>query len=499
MRGPASQATSLFAGALNLMGNPDGEEGAPERVPDVFAFLEELADTVRTRLAPEAPGGYLNAELNSLASILRIVAQEGPGLEGATDRDRRDLADVLRRLGHPPDARIDHIALRRRLVDVMRAGLNDQAHEAVLDYVRRDLQRGLPGLLPATDRRQPTRPQNQPATRPTGPDLRARIEQALTALPDLGPLRAVERATEGYGADTVVCTTGTAERRIVLRIQWPQLPLTAMLQPVGAQATVLTALAERTLPVPPVLGTLAEDGPLGAPALVTGHVDGFVPTTWTPDGRAFTERLANHAWRGFVADLARLHAIPWQQSGVCPEPADGDAVSRQRARVQRWVTIYRESELVPDPLIEEVLSRLLDGIPAITDATLIHGDYRPGNIIYGDDLSVRAIIDWDGVAISDYHEDLGHLLAWPWRDRSGLACGLASDDALLDEYSRISGRDIDRTALAYYKLQSTFRRYLGFVALARSWFDRGGDVRMARAWLALANDRQELGRLLDLS
>lgn len=481
------------------MGDPgDGETAGAGRVPDLFAFVQELAGTVRARLVPEASSRYLAAELNSLASILRILAESGPGLTDATEEDRRDLDDLLNRLGHPPGTLADQVVLRRRLVDLMREGLDDGAHTAVLDYVRRDLQRGLPGLLPAGRAGQPVRPAGEPPSRPAGSELRSRVEHALATLPSVGELRAVERATEGFGADTAVCTVGATGRRIVLRIQWPGLPLTAMLQPVDVQAAALRALGERGLPVPPVLGTFAPDGPLRAPALVTGYVEGVVPTTWTADGRALTERLARHAWRGFVGDLVRLHAIPWRQTGVWPDAVAG-GVDRQRARVRRWEAIYRDAELVPDPLVEEVLSRLLDDIPPATETTIVHGDYRPGNIIYGDDLSVRAIIDWDGVTVNDYHEDLGHLLAWPWRDRNGLACGLASGDALLEEYAGLSGRAVDRNALAYYQLQSTFRRYLGFATLARSWFDRGGDVRMARVWLALAKDRHELGRLLDLA
>jgi aminoglycoside phosphotransferase (APT) family kinase protein len=195
-----------------------------------------------------------------------------------------------------------------------------------------------------------------------------------------------------------------------------------------------------------------------------------------------------------------MHSVDWRDERLAPLIEGATPAEHQRNRLSQVDELYHEVALRPDPLIEEVLAYLRDQLPSPDGLVVVHGDYRPGNIIYDPQtLRRQAVIDWDGVHLGDYHEDLGQILAWPFRDTSGLACGLFDDEELLELYEQRSGRPVSRAETHYYEVAATFRRYMGFCVLARSWLDGGGDVRMARAWLALSNDRVQLARLLGIA
>lgn len=469
---------------------------------DLVSLLDGLAVTVRHRLAPSADSEFLKAELYSLASILRILADEVPQLPSEEAADRDDLLALL--AGHFVESDI----VADQNADDLRAAAATLARRAeererIHTFVQRDLGRGLVGFLGPGDCRavapRQRRTPDSSSVRPASVEVRDRLRLFLHGQ-GLGELDSVARSTEGYGAETVVCAVvrDGVRQQVVVRIQWPDLPIVGLIQTVDSQARAMDAARRANVPTPEVLAT-ADEAVVGAPVLVTEYVDGYVPTGWTPDGRRFIEGLATSGIDSWTDTLIRIHAAdigPLRASAL----RLGDTnIPHQRERLARLESVYRASELRPDPLVEDVIVALGEGLADFGDPVLVHGDYRPGNIIYrDDDLTIAAVLDWDCAYVNDYHEDLGHIVAWPWRDDAGRVAGLVSREQFLDAYARRSGRDVDERGVRYYELQATFRRYLGFAGLARAWLDRGGDVRMARAWLALRNDRVELGKLVAL-
>ena len=465
---------------------------------DVISLLGGLAETVRYRLVPRADDEFLKAELYSLASILRILSTELPLLLG---QQAEDLADLIRLLDRGSEAEIVGLDELRAAAAHMASSDDLHVRTRIRQYIERDLARGMCGLLGTWDSSGAAtmRPQGSGyEDRPPSDELERRLADFLST-EGLGELSRVVRSTEGYGAETVVCHLAASgdDERVVVRIQWLDLPIARLIQTVDNQAQAMICAASADVPVAPVLRTISHDPTVGAPVLVTGYVPGFVPTGWTARGRDFVKRLAAHASDQWIGDLVRIHSAELPDVDRSTLRLGRTNREHQSRRVALLEQIYRDSELRADPLIEDVLAVLRDGCAEWGEAVLVHGDYRPGNIMYdADSLQVRAVLDWDCAYINDFHEDLGHVVAWPWRDADGLAAGLLARERLLDLYAQLSGRDVNQDAVRYYELQSAFRRYLGFAGLARAWLDRGGDVRMARAWLALRNDRVELGKLI---
>src|SRR5207249_1988448 len=71
----------------------------------------------------------------------------------------------------------------------------------------------------------------------------------------------------------------------------------------------------------------------------------------------------------------------------------GDYYARQ---IHRWSQQYRASETEKIEAMERLMEWLPKNIPASTETTLVHGDYRPGNmIVHPTEPPVAAVPDWE--------------------------------------------------------------------------------------------------------
>jgi aminoglycoside phosphotransferase (APT) family kinase protein len=493
---------------------------APVATPDISTFLLRLSRTVRDNLVPRAGPGFLEDQLYTLSSVLKILGSVSATIDGENEADARDLRQVLTQAlagsDDPPapaggdDQAHPRAALAQRIRDrSLLAGPDAQLSDAVRGYLERDLARPYVGLLGPTPAVPPSAASLAASEFTAQEDLsRVKLLSVLgerlvaAGSPQPADVEFAEEAAVGYAAETrrVSVRRGSGSESYIVRLQWPHNLMTKLARTVDIQAAAISVVGSAGMAVPAVV--LAEPDPvaIGTPFIVSEFVPGYVPTPWTADGREFTDRLRPGQKRQFVADLMLMHSVDWRDERLAPLIEGATPAEHQCSRLSHVDELYHEVALRPDPLIEEVLAYLRDQLPSPDGLVIVHGDYRPGNIIYDPEtLQRRAVIDWDGVHLGDYHEDLGQILAWPFRGASGLACGLFEDEELLELYEQQSGRPVRRPDTHYYEVAAAFRRYLGFCVLARSWLDSGGDVRMARAWLALSNDRVQLARLLGIA
>src|SRR5208283_5089483 len=107
--------------------------------------------------------------------------------------------------------------------------------------------------------------------------------------------------------------------------------------------------------------------------------------------------------------LAKIHRIDpvKHQLHFLAEPGDNAAMTE----VKRYEENFRRLALEPHPAFELAFRWLLKRVPKTPRKTLVHGDYRIGNVIFGPE-GVRSILDWE-LAIS----------AIRWRTSAGCACG----------------------------------------------------------------------------
>ena len=122
------------------------------------------------------------------------------------------------------------------------------------------------------------------------------------------------------------------------------------------------------------------------------------------------------------------------------------------------VTQYREvldTLAQPHPTFELALRWLDHNRPPPVDRVVVHGDFRLGNVIVGDD-GLRAVLDWELVHIGDPMEDLGWLCVKAWRFGSSKpVAGVAHYDELFDAYAAAGGGTVDPAIVRWWEVLGT--------------------------------------------
>jgi aminoglycoside phosphotransferase (APT) family kinase protein len=195
--------------------------------------------------------------------------------------------------------------------------------------------------------------------------------------------------------------------RAVLR-RPPLGELSASANDVLREARILAAL-EGALPVPRILATCADPAVLGAPFFVAELIDGAV---LGPDARLpapfAAERDGAAIARLTVEALGDLHAVDLAATGLDRVGRPDGYLERQ---LRRFGQLLADNATRPLPELEAVGRWLADNLPASPAATLVHGDFRLGNLLFGPGPRVAAVLDWEMATVGDPLADLGYLTA----------------------------------------------------------------------------------------
>jgi aminoglycoside phosphotransferase (APT) family kinase protein len=269
-----------------------------------------------------------------------------------------------------------------------------------------------------------------------------------------GPL-SVERIGEGHSNFTFLLTRGDA--RVVLR-RPPRPPLPPSAHDVLREARLLRALESTPVRVPRVLAS-SDEAVLGVPFYVMEEMHGSVITTEVPaalDNEAERRRLSEE----LVDGLVEVHAVDWRACGLDGYGKPTGYLERQLRRFNGLWDFNKTREL---PVVEEVGGWLASHLPESPESTIVHGDYRLGNVMVADDAPARlvAIFDWELSTIGDPLADVGYLtVTWAEADDpadisfSSLSAatrrpGFLTRDELTARYEERSGRSV--SALNWYQ------------------------------------------------
>ena len=206
----------------------------------------------------------------------------------------------------------------------------------------------------------------------------------------------------------------------------------------------MRALEGSGVPVPKTYVLCEDADVIGTPFFVMEYVDSHPMTDAALPDRAPEERRL--IYRSMIETLARLHTVDWRAAGLSGYGKPDNYVARQ---VQRWTAQYRASETERIEAMERLMSWLPANIPNDAGAAVVHGDYRPGNLLLSPvEPRVAAVIDWELSTIGDPLVDLAHhallFRTGPedfgaFGDRSRPA-GVPTEAEHLDTYCRLSGR-----------------------------------------------------------
>jgi aminoglycoside phosphotransferase (APT) family kinase protein len=280
----------------------------------------------------------------------------------------------------------------------------------------------------------------------------------------------------GDGHSNLTYALRRGAERFVLR-RPPHGPLPPSAHDVLREARLLAALGPTTIPVPEVLAVCDRDAVIGAPFYVTTFVDGHVfgggRVPPPLDGRGARSQIAER----LIDVAAELHALGPGTPGLDRFGRGDGYLERQ---VRRFGDQLARNATRPLPQLEDVADWLATNLPQTTEVTLVHGDFRLGNVMFAPQrpLRVVAVLDWEMATVGDPLADLGYLTAtWadpddppnPMLDLSAATRlpGFPDRATLARRYAERTGRDLSQLrwyqTLALWKsaifLEGSYRRF----------------------------------------
>ncbi|MDT5139781.1 MAG: hypothetical protein QOD58_4043 [Mycobacterium sp.] len=276
--------------------------------------------------------------------------------------------------------------------------------------------------------------------------LDANVAERLTAWlrtklpnPDDVSVEGLDRVDFGHSAEMMMLTVVTAgtRRDLVLRLR-PEPP--SLLEPydLARQFTILRALADTDVRVPPTLWLEDTGEVLGRPFLVMERVGGDVYEMEAPT--ANDETVARMC-RSLAEQIAVIHAVDLEQTGLDALDEGHGHLDRE---LNRWAAEMHRVNRGPLPALERLLEALTDSKPKpCPRITLVHGDAKPGNFAFtGGEVS--AVFDWEMSTVGDPLTDIGWL-EMLWAQPVGITSHPAalSIEDLLAYYEQVSGIKVE--------------------------------------------------------
>jgi len=272
---------------------------------------------------------------------------------------------------------------------------------------------------------------------------------------------------------------------------------------------VLKGLQDTDVPAPTPIALCEDESVNGMPFYVMDYREGIIVAEDLPPGFAESEEERRRMSLALVDTLVKLHAVDYEAVGLGDFGRPQGYLERQ---VRRWTEQWNRSKTRELPAIEEVARRLAGAIPESPAPTIVHGDYRFGNMFLDpkDPGHVIALLDWEMATLGDPLSDLGYTLGY-WgevndstdmiqaRTASQVTAkpGFLTRDEVVQEYAKRSGRNVDNIefyeVLAYYKLaiivEGIHARHLAGETVGEG-FEGYGERAATLAHVALARTEQ---------
>ena len=264
---------------------------------------------------------------------------------------------------------------------------------------------------------------------------------------------------------------------------------------VDREFRVISALAETDVPVARARLLCADDSVIGQMFYLMDAVPGRILIDASMPGQTPAERTA--IFNSMNDVLARLHKVDPVKVGLGDYGRTGHYIARQ---VARWSKQYAELKTEDIPAMDKLAAWLPENHPREDPTTVVHGDYRLGNlIVHPSEPRIVAVLDWElstlGHPLCDIaYNCLGYHLTEPPHGFAKVdfaKLGLPTETEYVAAYCRRTGR-ASIPHWNYYLAFSLFR----LAAIAQGVYRRGlqgnssnpNSVKMSRS----ARERAEL-------
>lgn len=222
----------------------------------------------------------------------------------------------------------------------------------------------------------------------------------------------------------------------------------------------------------------------GQPFFIMERIHGRVPVSspvysiagWLHDAAPADRRTV---WETAIEQLVRIHKVPLDVVACLPQtPSDAvGAADGLDAQLQYWRRSMTFSAMGPVPDLFHLIADWLDANRPSTHVDgLSWGDARIGNMIFGDDFRLRAVIDWEQASRAGGLRDLGWWLFFD--DAYSVDKGVA----------RLDGLGTRQETIEYWE------EHVGRTATNLTWYEAFAGFSVVQLWV---RNNLVLGKSLD--
>jgi aminoglycoside phosphotransferase (APT) family kinase protein len=247
-----------------------------------------------------------------------------------------------------------------------------------------------------------------PARQCEAPDIDKLIQYLFSRLPGFEKNLVIEQFPGGYSNLTFLLKA--AGKEYVLR----KPPIGANIKSahdMSREFKVLTLLKPvyKTIPVPILF--CDDENIIGSPFYIMEKVSGIILRNKAPKGMDLTPSIMKSISGSAVDNLAALHTIDLQETGLINLGKPEGYIKRQ---VEGWIKRYLAAETDNIAAMNETAEWMKDHMPADGTPAFIHNDYKYDNLVLDphDLKHIIAVLDWEMATVGDPLMDLGTSLGY---------------------------------------------------------------------------------------
>ncbi len=254
-----------------------------------------------------------------------------------------------------------------------------------------------------------------------------------------------------------------------------------------------STFADSAVPVPAMRWLEPDASVLGGPFFIMDRLldcEANQSAMMEPRFQAVHEPIAKQMYE----TLGQIALFDWKGTPAEAVSAAPERDTAWRRELTHWERIIDEQELSPQPIARAGIRWLRENPPPPAQrVSVVHGDYRVGNILCNEDGTIRGVVDWEMAHLGDPIEDLAWSFneSWQWAG-DGRPGGIVKRERAIELWEGATGLRADPEALHWWEVFSNIKCQGIWLTGARSFQEgRSGELILPVVAYTLINSQDE--------